>query len=76
VAPHKGKRIDTPGGMRVIAKAANGDGSVYRQADGRWVATWWVAGRKRPGERRARPVRKRSTGERSGRPPKGSTSAR
>jgi hypothetical protein len=32
----------------VIGKAANGDGSVYRQADGRWVATWWVLGRGRP----------------------------
>lgn len=23
-------------------------GSVYQQADGRWVATWWVPGHKRP----------------------------
>lgn len=43
-----GKRMDTPEGVRVFGKAANGDGSVYRQADGRWRATWWVPGEKRP----------------------------
>ncbi len=44
----KGKRIDTPEGLRVFGKAANREGSVYRQADGRWCATWWVPGEKRP----------------------------
>lgn len=24
------------------------DGSVYQQADGRWVATWWIPDHKRP----------------------------
>jgi integrase len=43
-----GKRVATPEGLRVFGKAANGDGSVYRQADGRWRATWWVPGEKRP----------------------------
>lgn len=43
-----GKRVDTPEGLRVFGKAANGDGSVYQQADGRWRATWWVPGEKRP----------------------------
>ena len=32
----------------MFGKAANGEGSVYRQADGRWCATWWVPGEKRP----------------------------
>jgi integrase len=45
---HRGKQVETPEGLRVFGKAANGDGSVYRQADGRWCATWWVAGEKRP----------------------------
>jgi integrase len=44
----KGKRIVTPEGVRVFGKAANKEGSVYRQADGRWCATWWVPGEKRP----------------------------
>ena len=43
-----GKRTATPEGVRVFGKAANGDGSVYRQADGRWFATWWVPGEARP----------------------------
>jgi integrase len=47
-ARRKGKRVATPGGVRVFGKAGNGDGSVYRQADGRWCATWWVAGERRP----------------------------
>jgi integrase len=34
--------------VRVFGKAGNRDGSVYRQADGRWCATWWVPGEKRP----------------------------
>ena len=44
----KGKRVDTPDGVRVLGKAGNREGSVYRQADGRWCATWWVPGEKRP----------------------------
>jgi hypothetical protein len=44
----KGKRVTTPDGVRVFGKVANRDGSVYRQADGRWRATWWVPGEKRP----------------------------
>jgi integrase len=44
----KGKRIETPDGTRVFGKNPNGVGSVYRRADGRWCATWWVPGEKRP----------------------------
>jgi integrase len=44
----KGKRVTTPDGVRVFGKAPNREGSVYRQADGRWCATWWVPGEKRP----------------------------
>ena len=44
----KGKRVATPDGVRVLGKAGNREGSVYRQADGRWCATWWVPGAKRP----------------------------
>jgi len=44
----KGKRIATPDGVRVFGKNANREGSVYRRANGRWVATWWVPGEKRP----------------------------
>jgi integrase len=44
----KGKRIETSGGTRVFGKNANGEGSVYKRADGRWCATWWVPGEKRP----------------------------
>jgi integrase len=47
-ARRKGKRVATPEGVRVFGKAGNGDGSVYRQADGRWCATWWVPGERRP----------------------------
>jgi integrase len=44
----RGKRVVTPGGVRVLGKNANREGSVYRQADGRWCATWWEPGRPRP----------------------------
>ena len=47
-ARRKGKRVATPDGLRVFGKSANREGSVYRQADGRWCATWWVPGEKRP----------------------------
>src|SRR5262245_36658728 len=43
-----GRRIETPEGVRVFGKAANREGSVYRQANGRWCATWWVPGEKQP----------------------------
>jgi integrase len=32
----------------VYGKNSNGEGSVYRRADGRWCATWWMPGEKRP----------------------------
>lgn len=44
----KGKRVETPDGVRVLGKNANREGSVYRQANGRWCATWWVPSEKRP----------------------------
>jgi integrase len=47
-ARRRGKRVETPDGVRVFGKAANKEGSVYRQADGRWCATWWVPGEARP----------------------------
>jgi excisionase family DNA binding protein len=43
-----GKRIETPDGTRVFGKNSNGEGSVYRRADGRWCATWWMPGEQRP----------------------------
>jgi integrase len=43
-----GKRVTTTEGVRVFGKNANREGSVYRLADGRWCATWWVPGEKRP----------------------------
>jgi integrase len=48
VSRRKGKRVETPEGVRVLGKNANREGSVYRQADGRWCATWWVPGEARP----------------------------
>jgi integrase len=49
MAPRRsGKRVVTPEGVRVFGKNPNREGSVYRQADGRWCATWWVPGEKRP----------------------------
>ena len=41
----KGKRIDTPDGYACSARTPTATGSVYRQADGRWCATWWVPAR-------------------------------
>ena len=43
-APRKGKRVEASDGVRVLGKNGNREGSVYRQADGRWRATWWVPG--------------------------------
>jgi hypothetical protein len=47
------KRVETPDGVRVFNKNPNGTGSVYRQADGRWCATW-----RQPGD----PTRRKATG--------------
>lgn len=45
----RGKRvIDATGTVTVRGKNANGEGSVYQTADGRWVATWTRPGDKRP----------------------------
>jgi integrase len=44
-----GKRTTTAGGsVRVHGKASNGEGSLYRDADGAWRATYTVAGEARP----------------------------
>jgi len=51
-----GKRIvDTDGTVRVHGKASNGEGSLYRDSDGSWRATYTVAG-----EARRRRVRGRT----------------
>jgi hypothetical protein len=45
----RGKRVVAADGTVTIrGKNANGEGSVYRGADGRWVATWWEPGGKYP----------------------------
>jgi integrase len=45
----RGKRVvSTDGTVQVRGKNANGEGSVYQTADGRWVATWSRPGDKRP----------------------------
>jgi integrase len=55
----KGKRIrGTDGGFTVAAKSANGEGSIYREVDGAWRATFRV-----PGESRPRRVRGRTREE-------------
>lgn len=52
----KGKRVSgDDGSVTVSGKAANGEGSLYREADGGWRATYRV-----PGERRPRRVRGRT----------------
>src|SRR5260221_14048577 len=44
-----GKRsVDAAGTVRVHGKAGNGEGSVYFTGDGRWRATYHVAGESRP----------------------------
>ena len=55
----KPKRVKGPDGSFVVrGKAANGEGSLYQEADGVWRATYWV-----PGETRPRRVRGRTREE-------------
>jgi integrase len=57
--PPKGKRVSTgDGSFTVSGKAANGEGSRYRERDGWWRATYLV-----PGESRGRRVRGRTREE-------------
>jgi hypothetical protein len=57
--PRKGKRVKAvDGSFTVSGKAANGEGSLYREADGTWRATYRV-----PGESRPRRVRGRTREE-------------
>jgi integrase len=57
--PPKGKRVRAADGSFTISgKAANGEGSLYREADGTWRATYRV-----PGESRPRRVRGRTREE-------------
>ena len=68
----RGKRAVTPDGtVTVHGKNANGEGSVYRTKDGRWVAAWSEPGRKYPhqatGKTRDEAIRRRS--ERRAQPP-------
>jgi integrase len=57
--PPKGKRVKAvDGAFTVSGKAANGEGSLYREADGTWRATYRV-----PGESRPRRVRGRTREE-------------
>ncbi|CAN5720995.1 hypothetical protein BH24ACT5_BH24ACT5_03530 [soil metagenome] len=45
----KGKRVrDADGSFTVSGKAANGEGSLYREIDGAWRATFRVPGESRP----------------------------
>lgn len=46
--PTPKRSVDAKGNLRVHGKLANGEGSVYFAADGRWRATYRVAGEKRP----------------------------
>lgn len=53
--PPKGKRSKTAdGSFTVNGKAANGEGSLYREADGAWRATYRVPGESRPRRVRGR----------------------
>ena len=53
------RRVKGPDGSFVVrGKAANGEGSLYQEADGVWRATYWV-----PGETRPRRVRGRTREE-------------
>lgn len=42
------------GKVSVRSKAANGEGSVYAEADGTWPATYWLEGDSRPRRVRGR----------------------
>jgi integrase len=51
----KGKRVRGIGGsFTVFGKAANGEGSLYREVDGAWRATYRVPGESRPRRVRGR----------------------
>lgn len=51
----KGKRVSgADGSYTVSGKAANGEGSLYRERDGAWRATYRVAGESRPRRVRGR----------------------
>jgi integrase len=51
----KPKRVKAPDGSFVVrGRAANGEGSLYQEADGVWRATYWVAGETRPRRVRGR----------------------
>ncbi len=53
--PAKGKRVKgVDGSFTVRGKAANGEGSLYREADGTWRATFRVPGESRPRRVRGR----------------------
>lgn len=57
--PPKGKRVsDAVGSFTVSGRSANGEGSVYRESDG-----WWRATYRLPGESRPRRVRGRTRDE-------------
>jgi hypothetical protein len=57
--PPKGKRVRSAhGSFTVSGKASNVEGSLYREADGHWRATFRV-----PGESRPRRVRGRTREE-------------
>jgi integrase len=51
----KPKRVKGPDGSFVVrGRAANGEGSLYQEADGVWRATYWVTGETRPRRVRGR----------------------
>jgi len=53
--PPKGKRVvNTEGTFSVIGKASNGEGSLYREKDGTWRATYRLPGVARPRRVRGR----------------------
>lgn len=52
--PAKGKRVTTGGSFTVNGKASNGEGSLYRERDGTWRATYRVPGVARPRRVRGR----------------------
>ena len=53
--PPKGKRVKAvDGSFTVSGKASNGEGSLYREANGVWRATYRVPGESRPRRVRGR----------------------
>ena len=56
-----GKRsVGHDGVVQVHGKASNGEGSIYRDSDGSWRATYSVPGEARPRRVRGKTRRKRS----------------